>query len=42
MPVDMTIVQIQDGKKIVVYPDAARNAQGGKYQSVPPYAWEKR
>ena len=42
MPVDMTIVQVQDGKKVVVFPEDVRNAHGGKYHSVPPYSWEKR
>lgn len=42
MPVDMTIVQIQDGKKVPVYPEDVRTKLGGKYSSVPPYSWEKR
>jgi branched-chain amino acid transport system substrate-binding protein len=43
MPVDVTIVQIQDGKKVVVYPESVAKTQGdGKYQPVPPYSWEKR
>jgi branched-chain amino acid transport system substrate-binding protein len=40
MPVDMTIVQIQDGKKVPVYPEEVRAKLGGKYQTVPPYSWE--
>lgn len=42
MPVDMTIVQIQDGKKVPVYPEDVRTKLGGKYKSVPPYSWESR
>jgi hypothetical protein len=42
MPVNTIIVQIQDGKKVVVYPPEVAAAQGGKYRAVPPWAWEKK
>jgi branched-chain amino acid transport system substrate-binding protein len=42
MPVDTIIVQIQDGKKVVVYPPEVAAAQGGKYRAVPPWGWEKK
>jgi branched-chain amino acid transport system substrate-binding protein len=42
MPVETIIVQIQDGKKVVVYPTAAAEGQGGKYRPVPPWGWEKK
>ena len=42
MPVDTIIVQIQDGKKVVVYPPAVAASQGAKYRPVPPWGWEKK
>lgn len=42
MPVDMTIVQIQGGKKVPVYPEEVRTKLGGQYKPVPPYSWESR
>jgi branched-chain amino acid transport system substrate-binding protein len=42
MPVDTIIVQIQDGKKAVVFPTAIAEAQGTKYRPVPPWGWEKK
>ena len=42
MPVDTVVVQIQDGKKAVVYPPAVAEGQGGKYRPVPPWGWEKK
>jgi branched-chain amino acid transport system substrate-binding protein len=41
MPVDTIIAQVQDGKKVVVYPPAAAAKQGTKYRPVPPWSWEK-
>lgn len=40
MPIEAAIVQIQKGKKIVVYPAAAKTA-GQDYAPVPPYAWQR-
>ena len=42
MPVETVVVQIQDGKKAVVYPPAVAEGQGGKYRPVPPWGWEKK
>jgi branched-chain amino acid transport system substrate-binding protein len=41
MPVATVVTQIQDGKKVVVYPPEVAAKQGAKYRPVPPYAWEK-
>ncbi len=41
MPVRTIVAQIQDGKKIVVYPPDVAAAQKMSYRPVPPYAWEK-
>jgi branched-chain amino acid transport system substrate-binding protein len=42
MPVNTIIVQIQDGKKAVVFPEDIAAAQGSKYRPVPPWGWEKK
>jgi branched-chain amino acid transport system substrate-binding protein len=42
MPVDTIISQVQNGKKVVVYPPAAAASQGTGYKPVPPWAWEKK
>ena len=42
MPVNTIVVQIQDGKKAVVYPADVAAAQGTKYRPVPPWGWEKK
>ena len=42
MPVNTIIAQIQDGKKVVVYPEDTAAAQGTKYRAVPPWGWEKK
>ena len=41
MPVDTLIAQVQDGKKVVVYPVEAGQKQGTAYRAVPPYSWQK-
>lgn len=41
MPVDTIVTQIQDGKKVVVYPLEVAAKQGGAYRAVPPYSWQK-
>ena len=41
MPVATIITQIQDGKKVVVYPPEAAAKQGTAYRAVPPYSWQK-
>src|SRR5471032_1189840 len=42
MPVDTIIAQIQNGKKVVVYPPAVAASQDSQYKPVPPWAWEKK
>ncbi len=42
MPVDTIISQVQNGKKVVVYPPAVAASQGTSYKPVPPWAWEKK
>jgi len=42
MPVETVVVQIQNGKKVVVYPPKVAEGQGGHYKPVPPWAWEKK
>jgi branched-chain amino acid transport system substrate-binding protein len=42
MPVNTIVVQIQDGKKAVVFPEDIAAAQGTKYRPVPPWGWEKK
>jgi len=41
MPVDTIVTQVQDGKKVVVYPADIAAKQGGAYRAVPPYSWQK-
>ena len=41
MPVPTIVTQIQDGKKVVVYPAEIATGQGGAYRAVPPYSWQK-
>ena len=42
MPIQTVVVQVQNGKKVPIYPDSVAAAAGGKYVPVPPYAWEKK
>src|SRR5713226_6931818 len=42
MPIQTVVVQIQGGKKVPIYPESVAAAAGGKYVTVPPYAWEKK
>jgi branched-chain amino acid transport system substrate-binding protein len=42
MPIQTVVVQIQNGKKVPIYPESVAAAAGGKYVPVPPYAWEKK
>lgn len=42
VPVNTIVVQIQDGKKAVVYPEDIASDQGTKYKPVPPWGWEKK
>ena len=42
MPIQTVVVQIQSGKKVPIYPESVAAASGGKYVSVPPYAWDKK
>jgi len=41
MPVDTIVTQVQDGKKVVVYPVDIAAKQGSAYRAVPPYSWQK-
>jgi branched-chain amino acid transport system substrate-binding protein len=41
MPVETVVTQIQDGKKVAVYPLDVAARQGHSYRAVPPYAWDK-
>jgi branched-chain amino acid transport system substrate-binding protein len=41
MPVPTLIAQIQDGKKVIVFPVDKAQQLGGSYRHVPPYSWEK-
>jgi branched-chain amino acid transport system substrate-binding protein len=42
MPIQTVVVQIQKGKKVPIYPEAVAKAAGGKFESVPPYAWQEK
>lgn len=42
MPIETVVVQVQQGKKVPIYPPGVAKANHGIYQSVPPYAWQKR
>jgi ABC-type branched-subunit amino acid transport system substrate-binding protein len=41
MPIDIVIVQVQDGKKVPIYPPSLADQLGTKVVAEPPYAWEK-
>jgi branched-chain amino acid transport system substrate-binding protein len=41
MPVATLITQVQDGKKVVVYPLDIAAKLGTAYRPVPPYSWQK-
>jgi branched-chain amino acid transport system substrate-binding protein len=41
MPVETVVTQVQDGKKVPVFPLDVAEKQGHSYRAVPPYAWEK-
>lgn len=42
MPIETVIVQVQNGKKVPIYPPTLAAREGTKYVPVPPYAWEKK
>ncbi|HTZ35883.1 MAG TPA: ABC transporter substrate-binding protein [Stellaceae bacterium] len=42
MPIETTVVQIQNGKKVPIYPEKVAAETGGHWQKVPPYAWEAK
>jgi branched-chain amino acid transport system substrate-binding protein len=42
MPIVTTVAQIQNGKKVPIYPDKVAADVGGKWQPVPPYAWQEK
>ncbi len=41
MPVATMVTQVQDGKKVVVYPLDVAAQQGTAYRPVPPYSWQR-
>jgi branched-chain amino acid transport system substrate-binding protein len=42
MPIQTVVVQIQDGKKVPIYPETVAKQAGGTFRKPPPYAWEKK
>ena len=42
MPIQTVVVQIQNGKKVPIYPAKVAEQTGGSFRGVPPYAWEKK
>ncbi len=42
MPIDTVVVQIQNGKKVPIFPAGVAKDTGGTYQAMPPFAWEKK
>lgn len=42
MPIQTVVVQIQNGKKVPIFPESVASGAGGKFVPVPPYAWEKK
>jgi len=42
MPIQTVVVQIQNGKKVPIYPESVAAGAGGKFVPVPPYAWDKK
>jgi branched-chain amino acid transport system substrate-binding protein len=42
MPIQTVVVQVQNGKKVPIYPAAVAAGGGGKYIPAPPFAWEKK
>lgn len=41
VPTDMVVVQIRDGKKYPIWPEAVAKSAGGGYQGVTKWPWEK-
>jgi branched-chain amino acid transport system substrate-binding protein len=42
MLIDLVVVQIQDGKKVPIYPASLARSLGTSFRAVPPYAWDKK
>jgi len=42
MPMETVVVQIQNGKKVPIYPANVAKDNNGVFQKVPPYAWDKK
>jgi hypothetical protein len=42
MPIETVVVQIQHGTKVPIYPDKVAAQVGGKWEKVPPYAWQRK
>lgn len=40
MPIETVVVQIQNGKKVPIYPEKVAAQAGVKWKPVPPYAWQ--
>jgi branched-chain amino acid transport system substrate-binding protein len=41
MPIDLVVVQIQQGKKVPIYPPVLTKSLGTSFMAEPPYAWSK-
>ena len=39
---ELISVQVQNGRKVPIYPPSLAAREGTKYTPVPPYAWEKK
>ena len=42
MPIQTVVIQVQNGKKVPIFPASVVATSGGKFVPVPPYAWEKK
>src|SRR5262252_7977291 len=42
MPIQTVVIQVQNGKKVPIFPASVVATTGGKFVPVPPYAWEKK
>ena len=42
MPIQTVVIQVQNGKKVPIFPASVVATAGGKFISIPPYAWEKK
>lgn len=42
MPIETVVVQIQNGKKVPIFPPSIAQSQGGAFKALPPFAWEAK